>query len=162
MEKPNDTEKLELYMFAKRVLAEKSRGRSLVFVDDKLLEWVDEQVDAGKYYSRSHAIECAVAEIKERGKNKGDGHLAGTSNSLGWNDLDEAHRRFAIRFFVEFNKLVLRKGLRKLFGDNLQAKIYCLKNLPKPGSVSLNPVQEAAFKEVLNEVSERERERKQR
>ena len=57
-------------MFAKEVLDEKNKGRSLVFVDDKLLEWVDEQVDAGKYYSRSHAIECAVAEIKEGGKSK--------------------------------------------------------------------------------------------
>ena len=165
MEKPNDTEKLDvLYMFAKRVLDEKNKGRSLVFVDDKLLEWVDVQVDAGKYYSRSHAIECAVAEIKERGKNKGGlevsgrelpSHLARTNNSLGWNDTDEADRRSAIlHFLLASSKLGLQMALKELFGDNLQAKIDCLKKRLKDCSETLTPVQEVAFKEVLNELSE--------
>ena len=164
MEKTNDTEKLDvLYMFAKKVLDEKNKGRSLVFVDDKLLEWVDEQVDAGKYYSRSHAIEWALAEIKEVEKSKGGlevsgrdlpGHLTRVNTSLGWNDVDEAERRVAISYLLELNELALHMALKKRFDDNLQAKIDYLKKRLKDGSETLTPLQEVAFKEVLNELSE--------
>lgn len=73
MKKPHENEKHDvLYGFVNKVVDERNRGRSLVFVDDKLLEWVDEQVDAGKYYNRSYAIEYALAEIKKAEKSKGD------------------------------------------------------------------------------------------
>lgn len=163
MEKPNDTEKLDvLYMFVKKVLDEENKGRSLVFVNDKLLEWVDEQVDAGKYYSRSHAIECAVAEIKQRGKSKGSlevlghnlpGHLTRTKKSLGWIDIDETNRRFAINYLLALDKVGLQTALKERFGDNLQAKIDCLKKLMKDGSETL--FQKLVYMEVLNELYER-------
>ena len=143
-------EKLDvLYMFAKKVLDEKNRGRSLIFVDDKLLEWIDEQVDAGKYYSRSHAIECVVAEIKERGKNKGDDHLAGTSNSLGWNDLDEADRRAAVKLLA-LNTGLLVAALNERFGDDIQRKIAFLKKRLKDSP--LTAIETVAFKKVLEQA----------
>jgi len=72
LKKPDEKEKLDvLYGFANEVVDERNKGRSLVFVDDKLLEWVDEQVDSGKYLSRSHVIEYALAEFKEGRKRKG-------------------------------------------------------------------------------------------
>jgi len=32
----------------------------MVFVDKELLEWLDKQVEAGKYENRSHAIEVLI------------------------------------------------------------------------------------------------------
>lgn len=176
MEKPNDTEKLDmLYMFAKKALEEKNKGRSLVSVDDKLLEWVDEQVDSRKYVSRSHAIGCALVEFKERRKSKGDlevseevsgcgllGHAAWTNKSLDWNDIDETNRRYAIEYLLASSKLGLHMALKRRFGDNLQAKIDCLKKLLEECSKTLPSFQKVVYTKFLNELSEKERKRKHR
>lgn len=35
-------------------------GRTIVFVDEKLVGWVTEQVEAGRYRDESHAIESLI------------------------------------------------------------------------------------------------------
>ena len=46
----------------------KLEGKDSLFasVDKKLLKWIDEQVQNGKYSSRSHLIEAILAEYKAR------------------------------------------------------------------------------------------------
>ena len=130
-----------MHMFARKVVDEKNEGRSLVFVDDKLLEWVDEQVEAGKYFSRSHAIECALAEIKERGKSQGNIEVLG--------------RGLPSRLQVQISKVSLEMVLRQKHGDNTEAKIAFLKHLKERvenGLEVLSHVQAVALTEVLNEL----------
>jgi len=55
-----------LYEFLVRLVEEAKEGKGLVFVDEKLLEWLDKQVEAGKYDSRSHAIESLIQKEMKR------------------------------------------------------------------------------------------------
>ena len=45
-----------------KIAKKTGEGKAGVFVDRKLLEWVDGQVDAGKYRDRSHAVEEMIRE----------------------------------------------------------------------------------------------------
>ena len=42
------------------------RKRVGVTLPEPLIEWIDKQVKARKYASRSHAIEVAVLKLKEK------------------------------------------------------------------------------------------------
>jgi len=42
--------------------------RKNVTVDDKLVKWVEEQIEAKRFASLSHAIEYALTQLKEKGK----------------------------------------------------------------------------------------------
>ena len=68
-----------------------------------------------------------------------------------WNDIDEADRRFVIRLLVDSRKISLHMALERRFGDDLQAKIDCLKKQIKVGS--LTAIEALAFKEVLADLS---------
>ena len=166
----NDKKKHDvLYGFVNKVVDERNKERSLVFVDDKLLEWVDEQVGAGKYLSRSHAIECALAEVKEGKNRKGGsevsgydspGHLTRNKSSLYWNVMDEKDRRSAMKLFLALKEASLGIFLAEHFGDNLQSKIDYLKKELKDGSDRLTRFQKIFYTEVLNELSEKKRSRR--
>ena len=58
MAKRSEEELIDLLCdFLKRVHREVEKGRTLVFVDEKLVDWVKEQ---GKYRSESEAIESLI------------------------------------------------------------------------------------------------------
>ena len=45
------------------------KGRHWIWVDVKLVEWVDKQVEMGKYRSRSHAVEKIIqSKMREETK----------------------------------------------------------------------------------------------
>ena len=61
LEKPVYEEGLDLVIeLAKEIVRQHMEGRTMVFVDKKLLEWLGKQVEAGKYDSLSHAIEVLI------------------------------------------------------------------------------------------------------
>ena len=61
LEKPVYEEGLDLVIkLAKEIVRQHREGRTMVFVDKELLEWLDKQVEAGKYDSLSHAIEVLI------------------------------------------------------------------------------------------------------
>lgn len=63
LEKPVYEEGLDLVIeLAKEIVRQHREGRTLVFVDKELLEWLDKQVEVGKYDSVSHAIEVLILE----------------------------------------------------------------------------------------------------
>lgn len=63
LEKPVYEEGLDLVIeLAKEIVRQHTEGRTLVFVDKELLEWLDKQVEVGKYDSVSHAIEVLILE----------------------------------------------------------------------------------------------------
>lgn len=45
------------------------RQRISVTLPKECIQWLDEQVNARKYYNRSHAIECGIIE-KMKGRQK--------------------------------------------------------------------------------------------
>ena len=52
---------LELMAKIINMIAEQvEKGRRWIWVDVKLVEWVDKQVETGKYRSRSHAVEKII------------------------------------------------------------------------------------------------------
>lgn len=58
MAKRSEQELIEMLCdFLKRIHREAEKGRTLVFVDEKLVDWVKEQ---GKYRSESEAIESLI------------------------------------------------------------------------------------------------------
>lgn len=52
----------QIIELAKEIVRQHREGRTLVFVDKELLEWLDKQVEVGKYDSVSHAIEVLILE----------------------------------------------------------------------------------------------------
>jgi len=61
LEKSVHEEGLEqIIELAKEIVRQNREGRTMVFVDKELLEWLDKQVEAGKYENRSHAIEVLI------------------------------------------------------------------------------------------------------
>ena len=61
LEKPVHEEGLEqIIELAKEIVRQHREGRTMVFVDKELLEWLDKQVEAGKYDSLSNAIEVLI------------------------------------------------------------------------------------------------------
>lgn len=63
LEKPVYEEGLDLVIeLAKEIVRQHREGRTLVFVDKELLEWLGKQVEAEKYDSVSHAIEVLISE----------------------------------------------------------------------------------------------------
>ena len=160
----NDKKKHDvLYGFVNKVVDERNKERSLVFVDDKLLEWVDEQVGAGKYRNRSHAIECALAEVKEGKNRKGGsevsgydspGHLTRNKSSLYWNVMDEKDRRSAMKLFLALKEASLGVFLAEHFGDNLRAKIDHLEKVMKDRYETLATIDKMVYKKVLKYLKE--------
>ncbi len=49
-----------LARFLDRVKLEAEKGRDMIWIDKKLLEWLDKQVEMGKYRSCSHAVEKII------------------------------------------------------------------------------------------------------
>ena len=85
-------------------------------------------------------------------------HLAQTNNLSIWNDIDEADRRRAVDYLLALEKCGLEMALEKRFGDDLQAKIDCLKRRLKVSS--LTAIEALALKQVLADLSaEKERRR---
>jgi len=156
LEKPNDKEEPDvLYGFVDRIVDERNKGRSLVFVDDKLLEWVDRQVDAGKYLSRYHAIECALAEMKERGKSE-------VSLKVLGHDLTETIKdypqRSVDRLVVSISKLALCEILETRFGDDDEAKIRLLQRFLEcadQGIIIMPRYRRKAFLELLSKLKQK-------
>ena len=67
LEKPVYEEGLDLVIeLAKEIVRQHMEGRTMVFVDKKLLEWLGKQVEAGKYDSLSHAIEVLILNEMEK------------------------------------------------------------------------------------------------
>ncbi len=44
------------------------KEKILASVDDKLLKWIDNQVDKKKFANRSHGLEFAIQQLKNRTK----------------------------------------------------------------------------------------------
>ena len=58
LENPTLEEKLDLIVgLLERIKEELDKGREWIWVNKKLLKWVDKQVETGKYPNRSHAVE---------------------------------------------------------------------------------------------------------
>jgi len=133
----------------------------LVFVDDKLLEWVDEQVDSGKYLSRSRAIEYALAEFKE-GRKGGSGvlrrdlpsHMTETNNlqqAASGRSFDES-RTWEIAREVWTEQI--RKYLREKYGENVEDWKTALNDMLM--SKYLTPIKSEAVQTVLKELERKE------
>jgi hypothetical protein len=57
----SETKALELMVKIINMIVEQvEKGRRWIWVDVKLVEWVDKQVETGKYRSRSHAVEKII------------------------------------------------------------------------------------------------------
>lgn len=54
---------------AKRVPKGK-KGKVTVTVDRGLLEWIDKEVETFRFRNRSHAFEYALAQLKDKPKDK--------------------------------------------------------------------------------------------
>jgi Arc/MetJ-type ribon-helix-helix transcriptional regulator len=158
LEKPNDKEEPDVLCgFVNKVVGERNKGRSLVFVDDKLLEWVDKLVDSGEYLSRSHVIECALVEMKERGKSnvnlKGPSHDSADTtkgHSRGWTAGDN--------LLVSISKYSLNKVLDTRFGDDDEAKIQALQRALEradQGSINMPWPRRKAFAEILSQLKQK-------
>jgi len=65
-----ETETLKLMVKIINKIAEQmEKGRHWIWVDAKLVEWVDKQVEMGKYRSRSHAVEKIIqSKMREETK----------------------------------------------------------------------------------------------
>lgn len=51
---------------AKEIVRQNRQGRTLVFVDKELVEWLDKHVETGKYENCSHAIEVLILGEMQR------------------------------------------------------------------------------------------------
>ena len=64
----HEMENLDLIVKIINIIAEQvGKGRRWIWVDVKLVEWVDKQVEMGKYRSRSHAVEKIIrSKMREK------------------------------------------------------------------------------------------------
>ena len=54
--------------FAKFMKSQIEKGRDMVWIDKKLLSWVDKQVEAKIYHNPRHAIEVLIREKMKESK----------------------------------------------------------------------------------------------
>jgi len=63
MEEKTSDKTMDLWVwFAKFMKKQIEKGRDMVWIDKKLLSWVNKQVEARVYQNRSHAIEALIRE----------------------------------------------------------------------------------------------------
>lgn len=57
-----------MWRFLDTILNKREEGKSIVFVDDKLVEWIGKEVEAGVYRDQSYAVETLIKEKRKEKK----------------------------------------------------------------------------------------------